>query len=255
MARKAKEFRKRKGGPPFVQLYRFVKRSQAWHGLSLYARCLLIELLDRYTGCNNGLIGLGVREASKALRCSHGSTCKAMRELDDSGLAQPLTPGSWRGKKATEWRITFYVCNKTGELPIKSWPEVTWESAKGHVGKHKGGVEVFPRSRGKAQTPKNSISDIALRSRGEAHIESNQGVGKLPAASLRAAAEVSLTPAGPIPKAQSDSSNNFAISAEPELAELLKSHKEKKGKPTEGPSPEPDPRMVALTRWGRAAAG
>ena len=46
-----------KGGPGFVQLYRFIKRSQAWHELSLPARCALIELLDRYNGINNGMIG------------------------------------------------------------------------------------------------------------------------------------------------------------------------------------------------------
>jgi hypothetical protein len=49
-----------------VRLFRFVKRSQAWHDLSLAARCALIELIDRYNGINNGMIGLGVRELAKA---------------------------------------------------------------------------------------------------------------------------------------------------------------------------------------------
>jgi hypothetical protein len=240
MARRAKEFRKRRGGPPFVQLFRFVKRSQAWHDLSLYARCFLIELLDRYTGCNNGMIGLGVREASRELGCAHGSVCKAMRELDDSGLAQPLTPGAWRGKKATEWRIAFYRCDKTGELPIKNLPEVAWESAKGHVGKHKGGMEVPSSSRAKPQKPKSSLGEIALRSRRKAHIESNQGIVELTAASLGTGAEVTLTAQRPIPKRQSDSSNKFAPSvATPK-------------DPIEA-SGEWDPRLEALNRWGNAA--
>ena len=47
----------------FLQLYTNVKRSTAYHGLSSYARSLLFELIDRYNGCNNGMIGLGVRSA------------------------------------------------------------------------------------------------------------------------------------------------------------------------------------------------
>jgi hypothetical protein len=233
-------YRKRKGGPSFIQLFKFVKRSQAYHDLSTYARCLLFEILERYTGCNNGMIGLGVREASFALNCAHGTVCKAMRELDDSGLAQPLTPGAWRGKRATEWRVTFYRCDKTGELPIKNLPEVTWESAKGHVGKHKGGLEAPPMSARKAQKPKNPISENALRSRSEAHIDSNQGIRKLVAAAGRASAEVTTLSPEPVSSPNLGEKNNFAPSgAIPE-------------DPTGCPS-EWDPRLEALNRWGRAA--
>jgi hypothetical protein len=118
MARK----RRGKSGPPFVRLFRFIKRSQAWHDLSPLGRCALIEIMDRYNGINNGMIGLGVRELADALRCSRGTAANALREVDDSGLAYPLTGGKWKGKRATEWRLTFHRCDKTGELPIKSWP-------------------------------------------------------------------------------------------------------------------------------------
>ena len=162
------------GGRRFIQLYHNVKHSEAYHSLSVYARCALFELLDRHTGINNGMIGLGVRELSDALRCSQGTAVKAFREVDDAGLARPLKPGSWRGKKATEWRLTFYRCEVTGELPILNWKpraEVTSESTKGHVGKHKPDL----RSRGKAEKPKSSITESPLRSRGEAHIDIYQG--------------------------------------------------------------------------------
>ena len=132
--------RRTKGGPAFVQLYRFIKRSQAWHDLSLPARCALLELLDRYNGINNGMIGLGVRELASALRCSRGGAAKALRELDDAGLARPITGGHWKGKRATEWRLTFYVCHKTGELPIRSWPArqvSTHEATEVHPQGHK----------------------------------------------------------------------------------------------------------------------
>src|SRR5262249_55270944 len=40
----------------FLQLYTNVKRSTPYHSLSPYARSLLFELIDRYNGCNNGMI-------------------------------------------------------------------------------------------------------------------------------------------------------------------------------------------------------
>src|SRR6478735_6879930 len=106
----------KRGKRKFLRLFTNVKRSVNYHGLSNYARCLLFELIDRYTGINNGFIGLGVREAKYELGMCMGSISNAMRELDDSGLARPTSVGAWRGKQATEWRLMFLRCDKTGEL-------------------------------------------------------------------------------------------------------------------------------------------
>jgi hypothetical protein len=212
----------RGGGRRFIQLYHNVKNSQAYHDLSVYGRCALIELLSRHTGINNGMIGLGVRELSNAIKCSHGTAIKAFRELDDAGLARPVKPGAWRGKKASEWRLTFYRCEATGELPILNWEprsEVTSESAKGHVGKRK----IPLRSRGKAQTPKNPIVESALRSRGEAHVDIYQEGTDLVRGSYGAT------------EAQSERiSNNFAPSLQTKII-------------------IDDPRVQSLARWGKAA--
>ena len=159
-----------KGGPGFVQLSRFIKRSQAWHELSLPARCALIELLDRYNGINDGMIGLGLRGLAAALKCSHGTALNALRELDDARLAHPITGGHWRGKRATEWRITFYRCDKTGELPFKDWKPrqvISHESTKGQPRKHK-------RSKCPATKPhiqKSSMNGSAKWLATKAHIE------------------------------------------------------------------------------------
>ena len=84
---KARRLRgKAKKGRQFLRLFTNVKRSTEYHGLGCYARALLFELIDRFNGCNNGMIGLGVREAAYELGCSQGTACNAMRELDDSGL-------------------------------------------------------------------------------------------------------------------------------------------------------------------------
>ena len=71
-------------GPNFIQLFHYVKRSTNYHSLSLPARALLTELIDRYNGGNNGFIVLGVREAAYELGCNKSTISRAMRELDDA---------------------------------------------------------------------------------------------------------------------------------------------------------------------------
>ena len=166
--------RRRKSGKPFVQLYRSVKRSHAYHSLSLPARCALIELLDQFNGSNNGTIGLGLRQLAKSLRCSQATAQRAFRELDDSGLVWPMKVGVWRGRQATTWRIAFYRCDATGDLPVTMWPptsEVHHESAEGSPRKRKRP----PRFTSEAQEPKNPLKNTSSRFTREAHIESNHG--------------------------------------------------------------------------------
>jgi len=110
-------------GPAFIQLFHYIKRSTDYHGLSLAARALLTEIHDRYNGCNNGFIVLGVREAEYELGVSKDTVSRAGRELDDAGLARPTMVGAWRGRHATEWRLMWRRCDKTGDLPRSNWRE------------------------------------------------------------------------------------------------------------------------------------
>ena len=116
--------RRRKSGRRFIQLWTNVKRSTAYHGLSLAGRCALFELLDRYSGINNGFIAMSVRELAAKLNCHHATAARALRELDDAGLVRPTTVGAWRGRRASEWRLTFYRCDRSHDLPVTNWPEV-----------------------------------------------------------------------------------------------------------------------------------
>jgi hypothetical protein len=110
-------------GPNFAQFFHYIKRSTSYHGLSLAARALLVEIHDRYNGCNNGMIVLSVREAAYELRVNQGTISRAARELDDADLARPTQVGAWRGRQATEWRLTWMRCDKTGDLPRNVWIE------------------------------------------------------------------------------------------------------------------------------------
>ena len=161
----------------FLQLYTNVKRSTAYHGLSPYARSLLFELIDRYNGCNNGMIGLGVREAVYELGCCKGTISNAMRELDDVGLARPTKIGAWRGKRATEWRLMWLRCDKTGDLPVSAWnqrkpfSEFTTQDTKVHAIGHR---EVLS-SPHRTHKRKSSMNESELSSSGETHVDIYQG--------------------------------------------------------------------------------
>ena len=169
----------KRGKRQFIQLYRNVKRSKNYHGLSAYARALLLEIIDRHNGCNNGMIGLGVREAKYEIGCSQGRISKAMRELDDAGLARPTKIGAWRGRRATEWRLMFLRCDKTQEPAVTIWEqrrphsEFTQGYAEVHAGVHREPLS----SRGGTQKPNSSMNEVGLSSPSDAHIDMYQGLG------------------------------------------------------------------------------
>jgi hypothetical protein len=166
--------RRKKGYRRFIQLYMNVKRSPQYHDLSPYARCALIELLDKYTGINNGMIVMGCRELQERMHCAPSTALKALHDLDDAGLAHPMKVGNYVGKKATEWRLTFYLSNKTGDLPVTHWPQRDYCSSgealkpcSVRVVKRKGA----DCSSGEAQTPNFSMNEAPDCSSGEAHID------------------------------------------------------------------------------------
>jgi hypothetical protein len=97
---------------------RFVVRG----GFSLPARCALFEVLERYNGINDGMIGLGVRELAAALSCPRDTASRALHQLDDAGSARPTQVEVWRGRRAPEWRLMFYRCDKTVTLLVLNWP-------------------------------------------------------------------------------------------------------------------------------------
>ena len=95
--------RQHRSGRRFIRLWTNVKRSTAYHGLSLGARAALIELLDAYNGANNGMIAMGVRELAERLGCSRNCAWLYLAELDDAKIAHPIKLGTWRARVATEW--------------------------------------------------------------------------------------------------------------------------------------------------------
>lgn len=85
-----------------------VVNSPAYRDLSLWARAILVELVARMNGYNNGRIALSVAEICKALNNSSRSrAAKAIAELMEHGFIDVTHEAMWKERKAREYRITF----------------------------------------------------------------------------------------------------------------------------------------------------
>jgi hypothetical protein len=113
-----------------VQLFHYLLDSAAYQSLSLKARAALMEICRRYDGGNNGRIVLSVREAAERMNCNKETASLAFRELIKKGFVQPAKLGwfSIKFRHSTEWRLTFYRDDVSGELPTREfqrWPAGT----------------------------------------------------------------------------------------------------------------------------------
>lgn len=114
----------------FVRLTYGLMQSQAWRSLDGNARAIYVELAMLYRGpnTNNGLIGLSVRQAARAILASKDTAARAMRHLEERGFIVAITKGNFACKRhATRWRLTEFQCDVTG-LPASRDFE-TWTTS------------------------------------------------------------------------------------------------------------------------------
>ncbi|SDP46060.1 hypothetical protein SAMN05428967_2221 [Phyllobacterium sp. YR620] len=114
---------KRKGKSKFIMLDGYVKRSTAWKALTPIERNAYLEVKWRYDGLNNGRIGLGCRELADELGMSRNTADRALDRLMQIGFITKSKPGAFsvKNRAVTEWRLTEYQCDVTGELSTKDF--------------------------------------------------------------------------------------------------------------------------------------
>jgi hypothetical protein len=106
--------------------------SVAYRSLKPASRTLLSELIYRFNGHNNGQIGLGVREATKAIGVKSVQTAgRAFADLQRKGFIVAERKGSFDCSKggqhrATEWRLTHLPAanssaSKSANAPTKEF--------------------------------------------------------------------------------------------------------------------------------------
>lgn len=114
---------KRKGRSKFLMIERYLWRSPAWESLTPVERMGYLCIKWRYGGNNNGRIGCSCRELADELKCSKATASRVFKVLQDRGFIELVTPSSFNRKTrvSTEWRLTEFPCDITGELPSKSF--------------------------------------------------------------------------------------------------------------------------------------
>jgi hypothetical protein len=112
----------------FVLLPHYMLGSPAWRALSPVARAMLVEVLALYNGSNNGRIALSARVGGERVCCSKDTAARALAELQRAGFLELSIQGAFHRKTphASEWRVTLYQCDRTGEPSSKAFMQ--WNS-------------------------------------------------------------------------------------------------------------------------------
>lgn len=110
-------------GGPWAGIPVCVIKSAAFRDCSVHARAILIELVARMNGYNNGKIAVSQREFADALRCHARKVVRGIIELWEHGLLDVTVEGKWKERMAREYRLTFVStkhANATNEY--RDWP-------------------------------------------------------------------------------------------------------------------------------------
>jgi hypothetical protein len=109
--------------PRHVRLYHWMTETPAWKSLSAVARATYCEIAKRYVGTNNGTIPFSVRELGTRLHIGKTKAARALSELQDRGFLVTTLKGAFsvKNRRATEWRMTEFNCDVTGELATKDF--------------------------------------------------------------------------------------------------------------------------------------
>jgi hypothetical protein len=107
-------------------------KTEAWQSLGALERAIYIEIASRYAGdgSNNGRIGYSVREAAATFKVGKSSAARALAILQDRGFIVARQKGAFtlKVRHSTEWRLTEFGCDVTGELPTKEFTR--WSAEK-----------------------------------------------------------------------------------------------------------------------------
>jgi hypothetical protein len=91
----------------YIMLIHPLFDSLAYRSLSSRSRDVLMLLLRRYNGLNNGEISLSCREVESYFNMSKSTASRSFKELQLHGFIQPMKLGVFTLRYATTWRLTF----------------------------------------------------------------------------------------------------------------------------------------------------
>lgn len=110
-----------------------VSDSAAFLSLAPFDRCVLMEILRRFNGYNNGTIALTYEAIGDRLkgrnkaRPNNARIGRSVARLIDHGFLAEPTPGSWLQRRAREYRLTFITSGKAPPFRSASNEYLQWK--------------------------------------------------------------------------------------------------------------------------------
>lgn len=145
-----------------VRLHHWLMNTAAWQHLGALERATYVEIASRYNGSNNGQIGYSIRDIAEVFGVGKSTAARAFKLLEDTGFIVCASKGGFNRKirHSTEWRLTEFDCNVTGEIASKAFarwspsvpvegqqkqitvpPQVRMVPTKGPIGIYSGTIE------------------------------------------------------------------------------------------------------------------
>ena len=129
-------------GDGLIGLPKVVHKSAAYRSLDLYGRAVLLEILSRFNGFNNGQIGCSVREIGEALgNQNYRRISKAIADCMQRGLLDIAADSIWKERKSRQYRLTFITSGKAPPYraatnDYRSWkPQISVDPVSAEEGK------------------------------------------------------------------------------------------------------------------------
>ena len=95
-------------GDGLIGLPKVVFKSAAYRSLDLYGRAVLLSILSRFNGYNNGAIGCSYREIGEDLgNQNFGRIAKAIADCMARGLLDIAAESIWKERHSRQYRLTF----------------------------------------------------------------------------------------------------------------------------------------------------
>jgi hypothetical protein len=97
---------------PFMSLPHAVYDGPAFRALRPVEIAVLLLLVRKFNGHNNGAIALGTREAARRCHCGQSTACRALARLQHTGFISAtyrghMVPEPGRPDAPTRWRVNF----------------------------------------------------------------------------------------------------------------------------------------------------
>ena len=130
--RKVNKTGRSEGGPRFIQLPYWLMETPAFLALKPNAKCVLLFMVKRFDGANNGRIAFGVRSGcyvpkagtsellNKPFGVPRSAIGRCLTELEAAGFIRCTREATFDQKRRTrEWRLTWLECGN--QAPTKDF--------------------------------------------------------------------------------------------------------------------------------------